>query len=356
MKKMIIRKYKEGDEKQIIPLLKLVFKLPMFEDGKYWNWMYKNNPTNLIKIWVAEDDGRIVGHYALMPVLMEIDDKLQIGTLSINTAVHPDYRGQGIFPTLVKKTYNELVEEGIPITYVYPNERAYPIYMKKLGWFKIPSLPTLFRPLDLERLLTRKIHSRYLAKIINCFGLLSLKIFFREKKYNIAEKVDVRKASFFDDRIDEFWKEASKGYKIITVRDKKYLTWRYLDNPNYDYTIYLAEKEGKIWGYIVLKLMAIDKSSKNGMIVDLLTLPDQKDVAVTLISKAIEHLKEEGADVVTCYIQNGYYYNLLRVSGFIPIPLRKPKLCARIHATKNKTFFTSNKNWFITSGDRPNEI
>lgn len=353
---MIIRKYKEGDEKQIIPLLKLVFKLPMFEDEKYWNWMYKNNPTNLIKIWVAEDNEKIVGHYAVMPVSMKIDDNLQIGTLSINTAVHPDYQGQGIFPTLAKQTYNELTEEGIPITYVYPNERAYPIYIKKLDWFEIPSLPTLFRPLDLERLLMRKIHNSYLVKMINSFGLLSLKIFFGERKYDISEKIDVAKTSFFDNRVDEFWEEVSKEYKIIAVRDKKYLTWRYLDNPNYDYAIYLAERERKMLGYIVLKLMAIDKSSKSGMIVDLLTLPDQKDATFALIVKAIEYFKEEGADVVACYIQNRYYYNLLRKMGFIPIPLKNPKLCARIHTTKNKTLFTSNKNWFITSGDRPHEI
>lgn len=358
MKKIIIRKYKEGDEKQIIPLLKLIFKLPMFEDEKYWNWMYKNNPINLIKIWVAEDDGKIVGHYAVMPVSMKIDDELQIGTLSLNIAVHLDYQGQGIFSALVKQTYNELYEEGIPITYVYPNERSYPIFMKKLDWFELPSLPTLFRPLDLEGLLMRKIHNKYLVKMVNSFGLLFLKIFFRERKCDLLEKIAVVKASFFDDQIDEFWERASKGYKIITVRDKKYLTWRYLDNPNYDYTIYLAEKEGKILGYIVLKLKAIDKYLSSGMIVDLLTLPDRKDVAVTLILKAIGYFKEEGADVVTCYMQNKYYYELLRKMSFIPILLKiqNTKLCARIHTTKNKTLFTSNKNWFITRGDRPNEI
>lgn len=356
MKKIIIRKYKKGDEKQIIPLLKLTFKLPMFDDEKYWNWMYKNNPENLMKIWLAEDNGKIVGHYAVMPVSMKIVDKLQLGTLSINIAVHPAYQGRGIFPTLVKQTYNELAEEGIQITISYPNERSYPIFIKKLDWFGIPSLPTLFRPFDLEGLLTRKIHNRYLVKMVNSLGLLFLKIFFREKKYDLAGKIDVRKVSFFDDRIDEFWKDASKGYKIITVRDKKYLTWRYLENPNYDYLIYLAEKEGKILGYIVLKLMAIDKSSKSGMIVDLLTLPDQKDATFTLISKAIEYFKEGEADVVTCYMQNKHYYGILRKIGFIPLPLKNPKLCARFHTANNKTLFSTSKNWFITGGDRPNEI
>ena len=350
-KSVIFRKYKEGDEKQIITLLKRVFREPVFDDEKYWNWMYKNNPTNLMKIWLAEDHGKIVGHYALMPVLMKIEDKLQIGTLAINIAIHPEYQGQGIFSTLVKQTYTELAEEGIPITYVFPNERSYPIFIKKLDCFEIPSLPTLLRPLDLEKLLTRKIHNRYLVKIISSFGLLFL-IFFRERKYNLAEKIDVVKTSFFDNRIDEFWKDASKGYKIITVRDKKYLTWRYLDNPNYDYTLYLAEKEGSILGYIVLRSRILGEDLKNGVIVDLLTLPNRKDVSFTLILKAIEHFKEENMDVASCNIQNKFYYNILRKTGFIPVPITTSRVCAQVHTTEiPKNFFVNPENWFITQGD-----
>ena len=355
---MLIRKYREGDEKQIIPLLKHTFELPMFDDDKYWNWMHKNNPTNPIKIWVAEDDGKIIGHYAVMPVSMKIDSELQIGTLSLNTAVHPDYQGQGIFPTLARQTYNESAKEGILITYGYPNERTYPIFIKKLDWFKIPSLPMLFMPLDLKRLLVRKIHNRYVVEVLKGFGLLFLKIFFREKRHDTSEKIDVVKVSSFDDRFDEFWNEASKGYKIITVRDKTYLTWRYLDNPNYNYRTYLAEKEGKILGYIVLKLTVMDKYSKSAMIVDLLTLPDRKDVTYSLISKAIEYFREEGADVVTCYMQNEYYYRLLKKIGFIPIPpkITNRNLCARINRTDNKMVFANSKNWFLTGGDAPHEI
>lgn len=357
---MIIRKFKEGDEKQIIPLLKLVFKSSIYDNEKYWNWMYKNNPINLMKIWVAEDNGKIVGHNAVIPVLMKIDNKIQLGTLELNTAVHPNYQGQGIFSALAKKLYNELAAEGLSVTYGYPNEIIYPIRINKLGWFKISSLPVLFRPLNLTGLVMGKVKNRYIVYLvsrINNLGLLSLKIFFKGKKYKPPQKINVREVSFFNDRFDEFWDDASKAYKIIVVRDKNYLKWRYLDNPNYGYTIYSAEKEGKIFGYIVLRL-AVEKHSKSGMIVDFLTLSEQKDVAFSLISKAIEHFKKERADLVTCYIQNQYYYDLLRVSGFMPIPLQKyrPKFCARINVAINKEFFTDVSNWFLTNGDRSNEI
>jgi hypothetical protein len=37
------------------------------------------------------------------------------------------------------------------------------------------------------------------------------------------------------------------------VRDKEYLNWRYVDVPDVDYTIYLAEEGEEICGYIVLR-------------------------------------------------------------------------------------------------------
>jgi len=353
---MIIRRYKEGDEKQIVPLLKLVFPGSKYIDEKYWNWMYKNNPTHLIRIWVAEDNEKIVGHYAVMSVFMKVNDKLQTGALSLNIAVHPDYQGRGIFPRLAKQASRELSEEGIVFTYVYPNKRSFPIFIEKLGWFEVPSLPVLFKPLNLEKLLARKVGNRFLAKMINPFGLLFLKVFFGERRNDISKGIDVIRVTSLDDRVDGFWEQASKPYKIIALRDKKYLTWRYFDKPDNSYMMYLAEKEGEMLGYIVLKLVTIDESSKSGTIVDLLTLPGREDVVLTLILKAIEHFKEEEADVAMCYMQNKYCYELLRKIGFVPFPPVTPKLCAQIYTAEHRTLFSDVRDYFITGGDRPHEI
>jgi predicted N-acetyltransferase YhbS len=352
MGQLIFRKYKEGDEKQIVSLLKLVFKLQRFDDLTYWEWMYKNNPIGLSKIWVAENDGEIVGHYALIPIRIKGTNSIHLGTLTINLAIHPDYQHHGIFPLLAEKAHKELCQEGILFSYCYPNNNSYPIFINKLLWIKIDTLPMLFRPLNLKLLIKRKINNKYLSELIYPFGMLFTKKSFRDQKYHSKEKINIKKATSFDERLDSFFKEASKEYKHIIVRDQQFLTWRYLNNPNYNYTIYLAEKNGKVLGFIVLKTIPVNNSN-SGMIVDLLTLPHHECITFALVSKAINFFEKENADVITCFVQSKYYYDLLRKLGFIPIPFLKPKICIK-NNTQKKTILP-NVNWFITNGDALHE-
>jgi len=356
-KEFTYRNYKEGDEKEIILLLKSVFKSPKFDDEKYWNWLHKDNPAKMSKISVVEYDRKIIGHCGLVPAFMMIDNKLQIGFYAANIAVHQNYRRLGIFSNLWRHAYNSISKEESPIIYCYPSKLTFPWYIKKSGWFEIPCLPMLYKPLDLKYLLRAKIKNKYLLKAIRPLEFFLEKIFFRNKKY-ISDGLEIKKVAFLDDKIDELWKNASKGKKIITVRDKRYLTWRYLKNPKYNFTIFTGEREGKILGYIVIRLFQVDKYSKGSMIVDFLTLPGRDDVLHDLIIKAIQYCKEEGAYATRCYIQDKYYYNFLRKMGFIQnvFEERYMRLCAKNLKDEDMDLFYNIENWYITAGDLPTEI
>ena len=61
-----IRQYQEGDEKEIVELLRLAFNgWPNFDlpctPLEHWQWKYKDNPQNKIIASIAESEGRIVG-------------------------------------------------------------------------------------------------------------------------------------------------------------------------------------------------------------------------------------------------------------------------------------------------------
>ena len=117
----------------------------------------------------------------------------------------------------------------------------------------ISSLPILVKPLNLKNLLTIVLRSRYLASLFNYAGLPILKAFFGGKKFNPLSEIGIKRIDSFDDRFDAFGENACLK-RNMTIRDKKYLTWRYIDKPNSNYIIYVAEKEGKVFGYIVLAL------------------------------------------------------------------------------------------------------
>jgi N-acetylglutamate synthase-like GNAT family acetyltransferase len=346
-----VRRYRPGDEEQIVPLLKVVFQEPIYDDMKYWKWMFKDNPTNMQNIWVAEEDGKIVGHWSFQPNMMKIDGKRQIGMQAMNLAVHPDYQGRGIFSALAKQAYSDIDQEQIPFLYTYANKQSFPILTKRMGWFEIPTLPVLIKPLDFKNILIRKIHSRYLARMLNYVGLQILKIFFRGKKFSTPAEINITRVTSFDDRFDAFWEDAGLE-RNMTVRNKKYLTWRYIDKPDAKYVIYVAEKDGAILGYTVLGWKKY-RQFKIGVIVDVLTLHHTKESVLALISKANEHFQEERADAVICNMQDRLYYGFVRKMGFFPLPFQTNKLCLRVHPGKVKASFSNFDKYFLTYGDRP---
>jgi hypothetical protein len=63
-----VRGYKNGDEDGILQLIQLAFK---WGDKKYWNWRYRDNPAGIGRIWLADDAGKIVSHYAMIPIRKE---------------------------------------------------------------------------------------------------------------------------------------------------------------------------------------------------------------------------------------------------------------------------------------------
>jgi hypothetical protein len=135
----------------------------------------------------------------------------------------------------------------------------------------------------------------------------------------------------------------------MVVKDRKYLNWRYVAKPGKEYRIFIAEKRQEIAGYIVLKLRKGVRS--RGYIIDLLTLIGEDTVAKSLIYKAVQCLKEDGATTISCWmLPDTPYYKILRKLGFI----RRlgPPFCICIHDQNlSKEFITNPSNWYFVAGD-----
>jgi len=259
-----IRRYKKGDEDEILSLLRLVLKKPYF-NKRYWKWMFLDNPAGRASIWVAEDKGSIIAHYALIPVRVCVGDTEAIYAEAINIAVHPMYQGKGIFPFLVRKA-----KSHAKIVYSFPNKKSLPIFIHKLGWKQKETLDQLLYIIDAAKLARRKGKHFFLMKLIT-------------KKPHISSNSSIllRKITTFDKKTTSLWKKISKS-DIITVRDQAYLSWRFIKNPTANYTIYRAEKNNEITGYIVLKTNGI-----TGTVIDILSIDNETLDA--LIAKSVDH-------------------------------------------------------------------
>ena len=102
-----IRRYQEEDEEQILRLRERVFGDldPVRMKTSTWRWQFRYNPAGEAFCALAEDHGRIIGQYAVIPTRFSVQGKETLFALSCDTMIHPDYRKQGIFTTLADEVY-----------------------------------------------------------------------------------------------------------------------------------------------------------------------------------------------------------------------------------------------------------
>ena len=349
------RDYREGDKKGLLPLTETVYGEVLDKDQwmKYWSWKYKHNPAGSPIIWFAEVNNKLVGQYPIIPVKMKVGNEVIMGSQMVELMTHPDYQRQGIFLTLAKQALSDAGNKGIDITYGFPNKPAYPGHLKS-GYFNVGALSALIKPLNLENILSKYITNRFLLRICAVSLNFIIKGLYRTKNPPEVNGLTITRISAFDERINVLWETVSNDYEISIVRDKEYLNWRYIDMPGVDYAIYLAEKEGQILGYTVLKCEK-QQGLIFGRIFDLVVPLGQESIAHSLILKAIDFFKEEKADLVLHrMIGDEAYCKTLRKSGFIysRFVSRRARFIARPTTPKiSEIFLRDPRHWFVQAGD-----
>jgi GNAT superfamily N-acetyltransferase len=110
-------------------------------DTRYLTWLYGANPAGTaigFDAWAGE---HLAAHYVCVPVDAVMSGRPMRVMLSLNTATHPDFQGQGLFTRLAEATYALGAQRGIEAVYGVANANSTPGFLRKLGFM-------LVRPLD----------------------------------------------------------------------------------------------------------------------------------------------------------------------------------------------------------------
>lgn len=203
---MEIRKYQKGDEHEILDLFQLAFGKTLSMD--YWKWRFLENPnadTNLISL--MHDHNQLVGHYAVSPVNLLVNNEVVKTALSMTTMTHPQYGGKGIFTQLAEDVYSEMKKNHYQMVWGFPNNNSHYGFIQKLGW-----------------------------KDIAIQGTLS----YLNPKENNPQHVHYQcHAGFTKEMIEMLSKETTAKIKI--QKNEAFLNWRYLQNPTSNYKIISVE-------------------------------------------------------------------------------------------------------------------
>jgi len=337
---------KDFDAPDLASIANLDYEDSELSDYDYLKWLYHENPRGeaVIKLAVSDSD-EVVGQYVVIPILIHSRGSNYLGTLSLNTLVKSDYRGKGIFIFLAQDCYRKLALDGYLFTIGFPNRNSYHGFIGRLSFSNIGSIALLIKPLNLKKLLARRVN-KLAAMLIPRFI-----IHYQEKdlKTNICE-LNEEQVTLLDD----FWSRITDKYNIIQVRDSKFIRWRYYRNPLRNYKLAIATVSERIVGYIVIRCVEIEGIT-NGMIVDFLIEPKHEQAGRDLINWALNSFIKNKADLVgALMLSHTQEYTILKRNGFFCCPkVFEPQPFSMIFRSHhpNYNYLGQIKDWFVTMGD-----
>lgn len=293
---------------QFLKLYKLCFNGYM--DMEILKWRYLDNPHGDFLVVVAIENNRVIGNCAASPLEVIENGTVHKAALAMNTMVHPEYRGKGIFVTLGNKL-NEIVKmKGYKLIFSFPNFLSNPIYVKNLGRTVIYEIPTM--TLDLN----------------NC----------KEERKDISFVTEDNTFSY------KYSLEASTTKKIYVKKNSDYLRWRYASNPSYSYKNFIIKDGYEVKSYLVCKEYE-DKIN----IVDINTTC--LDDFSLLISKAIQYAKYLNKKELTTWYPIGteehIFLEKLRFRNSYPVTY----FSGKVFDENQTNIYYDYRNWLIQQGD-----
>jgi hypothetical protein len=316
----ICRDYQNGDEPHILHLFNLVFKQEM--SLPFWKWRFLENPYGKGIIKLMYDVNKLIGHYAVMPISVQVTNRPMKAVFSMTTMTHPDYSGRGIFTFLAEEVYSSCVKQGFSFVYGFPNDNSYPGFTRKLGWAGLGKTVTL------QKVLNERIDIQPIAGNI----------------HNVKR---------FDKRVDSLWDKVRHEYPVAVPRVEKYLNWRFVRSPDVHYQKYIiTDKSGQIAGYMVLK-QYVRSDEKKGHIVDMLTLEDDEIIRVLVKHSCACFQRQQITDVSAWFPADSRYRRVLEQEGFKE---EKPGQNFGIMvfdkaSSLNSAVADSLNSWHLTMGD-----
>jgi hypothetical protein len=320
-----IRNARRTDEVQLLELLARGFqRWPAFElpvsPLEHLRWKMRSDPLAARHHYVTEIDGKIVAMVLRILRRIRLRGRDYLAKDGVDAAVDPRHRSRGLYAAMADFARADSPErEGDLGCGFSSNPRLQP-RMFRFGNRPLANrIQVLEKPYRARAIATRrqtKYGGRWPA------SLLALGIRLRaalnmmgHPPYLSPAKLacSIVTAERFDDRIQGFFDEAAKPFDFLVVRSKDYMNWRYCEPAGGHFTVRIAERQGKILGYLVFKI-----SERTGYIADLLALPGEFDVVRSLIEDTLGLFRDAEVEVASCWMISRHPYNgILRRYGFL---------------------------------------
>jgi len=310
-------------------------------------WQYDENPNcppEGPEIWVARENGRVLGQYASMPVRLKVLDRTLSGSWGMDVMVAPDLQRKGIGSRLFLY-WDQQVEASLGLGL---SVQSYTLF-KKLNWEDVGPVPCYSAVVDAKALLTRRLGA--LGAWLAPFVRIAKGLVLPKRRTLGARDVSVTPlGTRFGDEYDRLWSLVAPHYDFITERSARYLNWKFRQVPYVSYEVFESRREGELTGYVVLR--ATERNgAKLGLIVDLLAAPEDKGSLGKLLDQAFAWARDQGVARLQTFTFDRRIASRLKNKGFYRIE-SPMQFCVRIHSDHiDEPFFRDTSQWHVNFGD-----
>jgi GNAT superfamily N-acetyltransferase len=309
-----------------------------------WEWQYLDNPSTpggRPEIWVAREDGRVLGQYASMPVRLWWGSREVRSSWGMDVFLAPESRGKGLGAQLFTAWSDHVeVALGLGLT-----PSSYGLF-KKLGYHDVGPVPFFQKVLD-----ARAVARRRLGPGLGALGapvlrtLLGLR---HPERVRAAEDVVIAPSAGFTDAYDALWERARSSYVMCVRRDRAYLDWKYARCPHRRYEVVEARRSGRLDGFAVSR-HEDHGGLRLGWIIDLFADAGDHAAKDALLGAVLDGFRRAGVARAQAFSMNGELAADLRRRGFMarPSPMQ---FCVRARVD-SEDVFAQPARWHVVFGD-----
>lgn len=175
----------------------------------FWNWKHEENPFGRSEVLLAYDNHTLLGVRVFMRWNWKSGAHVFRALRAVDTVVHPDHKGHGIFKKLTTTLRDQCRTDGYDFIFNTPNTQSLPGYLK-MGW------------VDLGRL---RVRIRPVMSIV--------------RKSTEPEDMDIVTAV-----MNYIPMQMQAGTQLWTPKSREYLMWRYVQCPALKYFGFTHSQEG----------------------------------------------------------------------------------------------------------------
>lgn len=292
----IIRGYREGDEKQAVPLFNRIFNKSISEAHYRWKVIDSPWPSGTAPTWFADADGLIVGQYASTAMRLWLQGSEVPIVHVCDVMTHPDFRRQGILSAIGETAHKTWQENGVKLVTGFPH-KGWGSRSKYLNWQTMYYSGWMWRPLRPGQLLGNRFQlPNFLTKTVDTAAHLVANL---KKPFSRTPAADITisEVETPGPEFDTLWHKLKQSYEATVVRDTAWVTYRYADAPEKEYRLLLARRNNIPAGYLAYRLRRLNDSPV-AYIADLFTARDDTACRRALIQTAVDMVYDAGAKAV----------------------------------------------------------